>query len=109
MKNKVIIIGCGNVGMSYAYALVNQKTYVNELCLIDLDTNKVEGEVMDLNHCLPYSPSKLVIKVGTYADCADADLIVIAAGANQNPGESRMDLIYKNAKIFRNISIYFIR
>ena len=56
MGNKVIIIGCGNVGMSYAYALVNQKTLVNELCLIDLDEEKVKGEVMDLNHCMPYSP-----------------------------------------------------
>ena len=103
MKNKVIIIGCGNVGMSYAYALVNQKTLVNELCLIDLDKNKVKGEVMDLNHCMPYSPSKIDIKVGTYEDCKDAKLIVIAAGANQAIGETRMDLIYKNAKIFKDI------
>ena len=103
MKNKVIIIGCGNVGMSYAYALVNQKTFVNELCLIDLDKNRVKGEVMDLNHCMPYSPSKIDIKVGTYEDCKDAKLIVIAAGANQAPGETRMDLIYKNASIFKDI------
>ena len=48
--NKVVLIGCGNVGMSYAYALVNQKTHVNELCLIDLDKNKVKGEVMDLRY-----------------------------------------------------------
>lgn len=103
MKNKVIIIGCGNVGMSYAYALVNQKTHVNELCLIDIDKNRIKGEVMDLNHCMPYSPSKIDIKVGTYEDCKDAKLIVIAAGANQMPGETRMDLIYKNAKIFKDI------
>ena len=103
MKNKVIIIGCGNVGMSYAYALVNQKTYVNELCLIDLDKNRVKGEVMDLNHCMPYSPSKIDIKVGTYEDCKDAKLIVIAAGVNQKVGETRMDLIYNNAKIFKDI------
>ncbi len=103
MKNKVIIIGCGNVGMSYAYALLNQRTYVNELVLIDLDTKRIEGEVMDLNHCLAYSPSKILIKVGNYADCADAKLIVIAAGANQNVGETRMDLINKNSKIFKSI------
>ena len=103
MKNKVIIIGCGNVGMSYAYALVNQKTHVSELCLIDLDKNRVKGEVMDLNHCMPYSPSKIDIKVGSYEDCKDAKLIVIAAGANQKSGETRMDLIYKNAKIFKDI------
>ncbi len=62
MNNKVVIIGCGNVGMSYAYALFNQRTYVNELALIDLDAKRVDGEVMDLNHCLAYSPSKVYIK-----------------------------------------------
>ena len=100
MINKVIIIGCGNVGMSYAYALVNQNTYVDELCLIDLDMEKVKGEVMDLNHCLPYSSSRINIKVGSYKDCEDAKLIVICAGANQAVGETRMDLINKNSKIF---------
>ena len=103
MNNKVVIIGCGNVGMSYAYALMNQRTYVNELILIDVNTKKVEGEVMDLNHCLAYSPSKINIKLGTYEDCRDAKIVVIAAGANQNPGETRMDLINKNSKIFKNI------
>ena len=103
MKNKVVLIGCGNVGMSYAYALLNQKTPVNELALIDLNTEKVIGEVMDLNHCLAFAPSKLNIKVGSYEDCKDADIVCIAAGANQNPGETRMDLIHKNAKIFSSI------
>lgn len=103
MNNKVVIVGCGNVGMSYAYALVNQRTYVNELVLIDLNTKKVEGEVMDLNHCLAYSPSKIDIKLGEYSDCKGAKIVVIAAGANQNPGETRMDLINKNSKIFKSI------
>lgn len=103
MNNKVVIIGCGNVGMSYAYALLNQRTYVNELVLIDINTKRVEGEVMDLNHCLAYSPSKINIKLGNYNDCKDAKIVVIAAGANQNPGETRMDLIYKNSKIFKEI------
>ena len=66
MNNKVIIIGCGNVGMSFCYALLNQRTYVNELVLIDINTKRVEGEVMDLNHCLAYSPSKINIKQGNY-------------------------------------------
>lgn len=103
MNNKVVIIGCGNVGMSYAYALLNQKTYVNELVLIDINTKKVEGEVMDLNHCLAYSPSKITIKLGDYKDCRDAKIVVISAGANQNIGETRMDLIHKNSKIFNSI------
>ena len=86
-KKKIVIIGCGNVGMSYAYALLNQRTYCNELALIDLNEERVQGEVMDLNHCLAFSPSKIKIKAGTYEDCSDADLIVIAAGANQKEGE----------------------
>lgn len=103
MNKKVVVIGCGNVGMSYIYALLNQKTNVQELVLIDLDQERIIGEVMDLNHCLAFAPSKIDIKVGDYSDCKDATLVVIAAGANQNPGETRMDLINKNSKIFKNI------
>lgn len=103
MKNKVVVIGCGNVGMSYAYALLNQRTSVGELVLIDLDEKRVEGEVMDLNHCLAFAPSKINIKKGDYNDCSDATIVVIAAGANQSPGETRMDLINKNSKIFKTI------
>ena len=103
MNNKVVIIGCGNVGMSYAYALINQRTYVNRLVLIDIDRKRIEGEVMDLNHCLPYAPSKISINVGDYQDCQDAKIVVIAAGANQKSGETRTDLINKNASIFKDI------
>lgn len=103
MNNKVVIIGCGNVGMSYAYALINQRTYVNKLILIDINKERIEGEVMDLNHCLPYAPSKISINVGNYSDCKDARIVVIAAGANQKPGETRTDLINKNASIFKEI------
>lgn len=101
--NRVVIIGCGNVGMSYAYALLNQRTYVNELYLIDINVDRIKGEVMDLNSCLSYAPSKMSIHVGEYKDCESADLVVIAAGVNQKPGETRMDLIDKNAAIFKNI------
>ena len=103
MKNKIVLIGCGNVGMAYAYALVNQKVYVDELILIDINKDKVIGEVMDLNHCIAYSPSKITVKVGDYSDCSDARIVVIAAGANQKENETRMDLIYKNSKIFKSI------
>ena len=103
MNNKVVIIGCGNVGMSYAYSLLNQKTYVNELVLIDINQEKAEGEAMDLNHGLAYSPSKINIYAGNYSDCYDAKLVVIAAGANQKEDETRMDLIYKNNNIFKGI------
>ena len=103
MNNKVVIIGCGNVGMSYAYALLNQRTYVNKLVLIDLDEKRLEGEVMDLNHCLSYAPSKISINKGTYSDCSDAKIVVIAAGVNQKEGETRLNLLERNASIFKNI------
>ncbi len=103
MKNKVVMIGCGNVGMSYCYALLNQRTNVGELILVDLNKEKIEGEAMDLCHCLAFAPSKIDIRVGDYSDCHDASLVVIAAGANQNKGETRMDLINKNSKIFKSI------
>ena len=103
MNNKVVLIGCGNVGMSYAYALLNQRTYVNKLVLIDLNKDRIYGEVMDLNHCLAYAPSKISISNGEYSDCKDARIVVIAAGAAQKPGETRMDLIHKNAAIFKDI------
>lgn len=103
MKNKVVIIGCGNVGMSYAYSLLNQKTSVNELVLIDLNKEKTMGEVMDLNHGLPFGPSIIDIRVGDYSDCHDAKIVMIAAGRNQDVGETRMDLIYKNQVVFKDI------
>ncbi|MBE6161465.1 MAG: L-lactate dehydrogenase [Firmicutes bacterium] len=103
MKNKVVIIGCGNVGMSYAYALLNQKTNVQELVLVDLNKERIEGEAMDLNHCLAFAPTEMKIKAGDYSDTKDASIVMIAAGANQSPGETRMDLINKNSKIFKGI------
>jgi L-lactate dehydrogenase len=103
MNNKIVIIGCGNVGMSYAYALLNQNTNVNELVLIDLDKERAIGEAMDLNHGIAFAPGRINIKAGDYSDCKDADIVCIAAGANQNPGETRMDLINKNSVIFKSI------
>ena len=101
--NKISLVGCGNVGMAYSYALINQKVYVDELVLIDINKEKCEGEALDLNHCMAYSPSKIKVKVGDYSDCKDSKIVVIAAGANQAPGETRMDLIDKNSKIFKSI------
>ena len=103
MKNKVVIIGCGNVGSSYAYALLNQRTYVNELVLVDLNYDKSLGDAMDLNHCLAFAPSKIAIKAGNYEDTKDADIVCIAAGVNQKPGESRIDLLNRNKAILTDI------
>lgn len=101
--NKIVIIGCGNVGMSYAYAILNQKVNISELVLIDINKERVEGEVMDLNHTLPYSPNAMTIKNGSYMDCKDASIVMISAGASQEIGETRLDLITKNDVIFKNI------
>lgn len=103
MKNKVVIIGCGNVGSSFAYALLNQKTYVNELVLVDLNYEKALGDAMDLNHCLAFAPSKMTIKAGGYEDTKDADIVCIAAGVNQKLGETRMELLARNKKILTDI------
>ncbi|MBN2908879.1 L-lactate dehydrogenase [Polycladomyces sp. WAk] len=98
---KIALIGTGFVGSSYAYAVLNQGL-ANELVLIDINKKKAEGDAMDLNHALPFG-SPMRIWAGDYHDCQDADLVVITAGANQQPGETRLDLVDKNAKIFQSI------
>ena len=103
MANKVMIVGTGNVGMSYGYALVHQRTSVNELVLVDINVDDAEGEAIDLRDALAVSPSYLKIRSGSYADAGDCDLIVITAGVPQKPGESRMDLLKKNAAIFKDM------
>ncbi|MBA4603233.1 L-lactate dehydrogenase [Thermoactinomyces mirandus] len=98
---KIALIGTGLVGSSYAFAVLNQGL-ANELVLIDINKEKTIGDAMDLNHGIPFS-SPMHIYAGDYSDCKDADLIVITAGANQKPGETRLDLVHKNAKIFKSI------
>lgn len=100
-KQKVIIIGDGAVGSSYAFALVNQNIG-REIGIIDIDKARTEGDAMDLSHALAYtSPKK--IYAAEYSDCKDADIIALTAGAAQKPGETRLDLIEKNLKIFKDI------
>ncbi|MFS0635882.1 L-lactate dehydrogenase [Mesobacillus foraminis] len=100
--NRVVLIGTGAVGSSYAFAMLNQGV-AEELVLIDLNKEKSEGDAMDLNHGMPFAPSPTKIWFGGYADCGDADIVVICAGANQKPGETRLDLVEKNANIFKGI------
>lgn len=100
-KRKVSIIGCGNVGMRYAYALII-KGLAREIVLVDSDRNRAEGEAMDLSHGAPYiSPAE--IAAGGYADIADSDLVVITAGRKQQPGQSRTDLAKDNIELFKSI------
>ncbi|MGL6108026.1 L-lactate dehydrogenase [Romboutsia sp.] len=102
IKNKVVIVGTGMVGMSYAYSMLNQGT-CEELVLIDIDKKRSEGEAIDLNHGLSFAPRKMKIYAGDYSDCKDAYLICITAGAIQTPEETRLDLLHKNTKIMKYI------
>jgi len=98
---KVAIVGTGNVGSSFAYALL-LSGLAAEIVLIDANRSKAEGEAMDLNHAVPFShPTR--IWAGELADCAGASVTVLAAGAGQKPGETRLDLVRKNAEIWRHI------
>ena len=98
---KVAIIGCGFVGSSIAFSLM-QRGLFTEMVLLDVDGAKAEGEAMDLSHGLPYIAS-MDIRAGTYDDIGDCALVVITAGVNQKQGETRLDLIGKNVAILKNI------
>ncbi|APT85678.1 L-lactate dehydrogenase [Corynebacterium aquilae] len=100
--NKVVLIGAGDVGVAYAYALINQST-CDHLAIIDIDEKKLEGNVMDLNHGVVWAPSRTKVTKGTYEDCKDAAMVVICAGAAQKPGETRLQLVDKNMKIMKSI------
>ena len=98
---KVAIIGCGFVGSSIAFALMQSKLY-SEMVLIDVNKAKAEGEALDISDGLPYA-SPMNIYAGDYADLGDASLVIITAGLNQKPGETRLELIDKNKKIMADI------
>lgn len=102
-KRKVVLIGTGMVGMSFAYSLVNQGGICNELVLIDVNKKRAIGEAMDLNHGLAFAKSNMKIYCGEYGDCKDADIVVIAAGVAQKEGETRLDLLKRNTEVFRSI------
>ena len=102
-NNKVMIVGTGNVGASIAYAILNQRTAVNEIILTDIIASDAEGEAMDLRDALSVAPSYVKIKNGTYKDAKDCDIVVITAGAAQKPGETRLDLLKKNVNILKGM------
>lgn len=105
MKNdakKIVLVGTGMVGMTYAYAMLNQNG-CDEMVLIDINKEKTIGESMDLNHGLPFAPSAMKIYAGDYSDCSNADIVVICAGVAQKPGESRLNLLNRNAAVFKTI------
>jgi L-lactate dehydrogenase len=100
--NRVVLVGTGAVGCSFAYSMINQGV-AEELVLIDVNEAKSEGEAMDLNHGMPFAPSPIKVWNGSYQDCESAALVVITAGLAQKPGETRLELVEKNTKIFKQI------
>jgi len=98
---KVAVIGCGFVGASIAFRFLQQGLF-SEMVLLDVNREKAEGEAMDLSDGLPYGAA-MEIRAGDYDDVADCALIVVTAGANQKPGETRLDLIGKNAAILKSV------
>lgn len=101
-NRRVALVGCGMVGMSYAYALLNSDL-CNELILIDINEQKAIGEAMDLNHGLCFSSSHMKIRAGSFEDCQYADLVVITASAgSRKPGQTRFDLLNNNVKVFKS-------
>ncbi len=100
-KPKVAIIGCGNVGVRYAYALI-MKGIARSVVITDINRQRLEGEVMDLSHGAPYlSPVEII--AGDYPDIKDSDLVVITIGKKQAPGQTRIDLAKDNVKLYREV------
>lgn len=98
---KVGVVGTGLVGSSFVYALMIREL-ATEIVLVDVDNEKAIGEMMDFNHGLSFS-KPVKITAGSYADLGSAQVVVVAAGASQRPGETRLDLLARNVKIFRSI------
>ncbi|HIW92657.1 MAG TPA: L-lactate dehydrogenase [Candidatus Corynebacterium avicola] len=99
---RIVLVGAGDVGVAYAYALVNQGL-CDHLSIIDVDERKTWGHVQDLSHAVPWSGHNTRVTQGDYADCADAAIVCICAGAAQRPGETRLDLVGRNVEITRSI------
>ena len=104
---KAAVIGCGFVGSASAFALM-QSGLFSELVLVDVDHERAEGEALDIGHGMPLA-KPMQIYAGGYDDAADAAVIIVTAGANQKPGETRLDLVKKNVDIFKSIMPEFAK
>ena len=100
-RKKVILVGDGAVGSSYAFALVNQGI-AQELGIVDLFKEKTQGDAEDLSHALAFTSPKKIYSAD-YSDASDADLVVLTSGAPQKPGETRLDLVEKNLRITKDV------
>ena len=98
---KAAIIGCGFVGSATAFTLMQSKLF-SEMVLIDANQEKADGEAKDIAHGIPFA-GQMKIYAGDYKDLADAAIVIVTAGANQKPEETRLDLVHKNVSIYKNI------
>lgn len=101
-ERKVIVIGAGAVGSTYAFGLM-RTGLADEIVLVDLDRERAEAEALDMNHGLFFAPP-VRLRAGDYDDCTGAELVVITAGAAQKPGQSRLELVQTNAAICREVA-----
>lgn len=101
-RNKIVVVGAGLVGSSTAFSLITQGI-CDEIMIIDINKNKARGEVMDLCHCVEYLNRNVKVTEGSYEECADADIVVITAGAPPKPGQTRLDTLELSANIAKSI------
>jgi len=96
---KASIVGCGSVGATTAYCYLLSGS-VTDIALVDIDANKAQGLMLDLEHALPFTPHVRISAGDDFARCSGSNIVIITAGARQKDGESRLDLINKNRAIF---------
>src|SRR5512144_1000909 len=98
---KIGIVGAGQVGASAAYAMM-WNAVGNEIVLVDLNRKLAEAQAMDIVHGVPFG-NQVVVRAGDYEDLSDAAVVVIAAGVSQKPGETRLQLLGRNADVFKAV------
>ncbi len=100
-RGKVVIVGAGYVGSTCAYTLMHSGLF-SDICIIDINKDKAEGDALDMSHGAAFTKA-VKVTASDYSECKDADMIIITAGANQRPGETRIDLLRRNAQILKDI------
>lgn len=100
-RGKIVIVGAGLVGSTTAYTIMLGGLF-NEIAIIDINKDKAEGDAMDMNHGVSFV-KPVTVYSADYETCKDADIIVITAGVAQKPGETRTDLLKRNALVFQDI------
>ena len=101
--NKIAVVGCGNVGVTYAYSLITTGANIDELVLIDINKEKAEAEALDLCHAINFAPRNIKIYAGDYSDLDNASIVCVCAGKNRQIQQSRDELLFDNFEIIKDI------